>query len=166
MIITDMTTPHFFLPVGHWVCQSSDVCHSFPLSCVFMLSLCVLIRIHRGPKDAVTIPNGRFPNKEKLHVLRIKCNTYPSLSFYITSWGFFCKENSWDLLPNKLNMALAAKQLTIQIPEVGSGSLLRDGGHVKLICGQAFITSTQSASASSGPGYDDMTSVCVYTSWS
>lgn len=53
-------------------------------------------------------------------------------------------------------MALAAKQLTIQIPEVGSGSLLRDGGHVKLICGQAFVTSTHSAPAPSGSGYDDM----------
>lgn len=76
---------------------------------------------------------------------------------------FFSKENSWDLQPNKLNMALVVKPLTIQIPEVGSGSLLRDGGHVKLICGPAFMTSTQSASASSGPGYDDMTHqfVCV-----
>lgn len=121
-----------------------------------LLSLCPDKDTTKSPKDTATMPSGRFPNKEKLHVLRIKCNAYPSLSFYITSCGFFCKENSWDPQPNKLNMALAAKQLTIQIPEVGSSSLLRDGGHVKLICGQAFVTSTHSASAPTRSGYHDM----------
>lgn len=53
----------------------------------------------------------RFPNKEKLHVPRITCGTYPSLSLYITSWGF---SYGWCLEPNNcLNMALAVKQLYI-----------------------------------------------------
>lgn len=45
---------------------------------------------------------------------------------------------------------------------MGSGSLLWDRGHVKLICSQAFLTSTQSASTLSGPGYDDMTNQSVH----
>lgn len=86
---------------------------------VSILSLCVLIWTQ---KDVVTMPSSRFPNEEKLFVKHKTGNTYPSLSFYITS--FFVVENS--LQPDKLNMALGVKRLYVQILEVGSGSLLAD----------------------------------------
>lgn len=41
----------------------------------------------------------------------------------------------------------------MQIPKVGSGSLLRDGGHVKLICGQAFVTLSALPLLRLDPGY-------------
>lgn len=42
----------------------------------------------KSHKDAVTMPDGRFPNKEKLHVPGITRDAYPSLLFYIMSRGF------------------------------------------------------------------------------
>lgn len=127
--------------------------------CVHLVLMCPDKDTEESHIDAVTMSDWFSPNKEKLHVPGITRIPF-IVVLHNVLWFLFVRENKREPQPNnKLNITLAAKQLNNTDSRSGKWFIALRWR----TCGQVFVTWTDSASAPSGPGYNDVThqSLCV-----